>query len=1133
MSQHSACGCGNKQLPCGCCAGVEALTPVSVANRPGLGALSYRAGTHATFFETMQARLSTICLGSDEDCRAGNGLRPLRELTTRELNDPSIALLDAWALVADVLTFYQERIANEGYLRTATERRSILELARLIGYRVRPGVAASVYLALTLEDAQTVLIEPYQVRAQSVPGPGELPQSFENIEKLEARGRWNKLKPRLTQPLSATLVTAKAQTAAGANLYLKSAATGLNENDPLLVVNAGTPSLFRVIQITPDAAADRTEIVIKPWAQTPEAKQALHALVGGFGDAAAATRTVNALASELAGTKTDAELADHIESETLPGLERIAARRNISAALRSRVSALADDIAAATTALRASAFEGEVISETNLQTAGSASDDELAVVMRGPIIDGKREIEGGLTKAASVQPANLLRLDRQAKSAFATRSDLGLQALGFFQPSLRANLTIALGNVAVTPKSGDLEVYALRVKASPFGHSAPLRSKITETDTPSTDSKVIKDTSVTFDEWKQADVEAAEDFLPADAGVRLSTVIYLDGSYDKIQPDSWVVVDTSAVDPTNPSNVQPAHDPPPLIVPAAKVQAAISRGAYGISGKSTRIELKGATKDAAWIKSIDFVLGLTAAAADKKPADDFQVIRRTVVYAQAEQLTLAEAPIKDPICANTVNEGWIRLDGVYSELKSGRWVIVSGVRSDVVDRDNNPVGAQSSELAMLSEVVHDSTGGAPGESDPLPGDSVHTRIKFASTLKYCYQRDRVTIYANVAKATHGETRKEVLGSGDGSKSFQQFALRQPPLTYVSAPNQAGVESTLKLFVNDVQWHEAESIFGLQPLDRQFITTRSDAEVTTAIFGNGKRGARLPTGRENLRAEYRQGIGKAGNVAAEQITLLAARPLGVKEVINPRPASGGADPESRDQARKNAPLAVLALDRLVSTPDYGDFARTFGGVGKAFAERLSDGRREMVHVTIAGAGDAPIEESSDLFGNLWQALIQFGDPALPIRLAVRELLLLIISAKVRLLPDYVWEKVAPKIRAKLLDTFSFDNRELGQDVFLSEVISTMQSIEGVGYVDVDAFGGLGEKNADGTVRTPNELIAQAQSIVQRPKPDQRVRVNLPELLTSAGGQIQPAQLAYLTPEVPDTLILNLIEEDHGN
>ena len=59
----------------------------------------------------------------------------------RDDDDFSIALLDAWATVADVLTFYQERIANEAYLRTATERLSVLELARLIGYQLRPGVA--------------------------------------------------------------------------------------------------------------------------------------------------------------------------------------------------------------------------------------------------------------------------------------------------------------------------------------------------------------------------------------------------------------------------------------------------------------------------------------------------------------------------------------------------------------------------------------------------------------------------------------------------------------------------------------------------------------------------------------------------------------------------------------------------------------------------------------------------------------------------------------------------------------------------------------------------------------------------------------------------------------------------------
>ena len=144
----------------------------------------------------------------------------MRNLTTRDDDDFTIALLDAWATVGDVLTFYQERIANESYLRTATERLSVLELARLINYQLRPGVAASTYVAFTLEEAKgalgqalaigtTATLAPEKLppviigigtKVQSIPGPGEEAQTFETIEEIEARVTWNAIKPRLTQP---------------------------------------------------------------------------------------------------------------------------------------------------------------------------------------------------------------------------------------------------------------------------------------------------------------------------------------------------------------------------------------------------------------------------------------------------------------------------------------------------------------------------------------------------------------------------------------------------------------------------------------------------------------------------------------------------------------------------------------------------------------------------------------------------------------------------------------------------------------------------------------------------------------------------------------------------------------------
>jgi len=59
---------------------------------------------------------------------------------TRADDDFAIGLLDAWAVVSDVLTFYQERIANESYLRIATaERRSVLETGPAHRLRTQSG----------------------------------------------------------------------------------------------------------------------------------------------------------------------------------------------------------------------------------------------------------------------------------------------------------------------------------------------------------------------------------------------------------------------------------------------------------------------------------------------------------------------------------------------------------------------------------------------------------------------------------------------------------------------------------------------------------------------------------------------------------------------------------------------------------------------------------------------------------------------------------------------------------------------------------------------------------------------------------------------------------------------------------
>jgi hypothetical protein len=138
---------------------------VRLFNRAGLTAISYRIGDYSSFRESLYAGLASPTL---------------RGLRTRDADDYTLGLLDAVACAADVLTFYQERLANESYLRTATERVSLQEMAKLIGYRLRPGVAAETWLAFALEP-------PREPPPDAPQDPGSFVTGIPNPRTREAR----------------------------------------------------------------------------------------------------------------------------------------------------------------------------------------------------------------------------------------------------------------------------------------------------------------------------------------------------------------------------------------------------------------------------------------------------------------------------------------------------------------------------------------------------------------------------------------------------------------------------------------------------------------------------------------------------------------------------------------------------------------------------------------------------------------------------------------------------------------------------------------------------------------------------------------------------------------------------------
>lgn len=79
----------------------------------------------------------------------------LPEWTDRSEADLGMAMIELFAHMGDVLSYYQDRIAAESFLETARDRSSIVNHLRLIGYELGAAQPAMVELALLFHEEET------------------------------------------------------------------------------------------------------------------------------------------------------------------------------------------------------------------------------------------------------------------------------------------------------------------------------------------------------------------------------------------------------------------------------------------------------------------------------------------------------------------------------------------------------------------------------------------------------------------------------------------------------------------------------------------------------------------------------------------------------------------------------------------------------------------------------------------------------------------------------------------------------------------------------------------------------------------------------------------------------------------
>jgi predicted phage baseplate assembly protein len=558
--------------------------------------------------------------------------------------------------------------------------------------------------------------------------------------------------------------------------------------------------------------------------------------------------------------------------------------------------------------------------------------------------------------------------------------------------------------------SKEVTLYALRVKAGPFGNNAPAWNSLPATlnvDGPfkdkNWDASTISSPPGTPNPWY---------YLPT-PGDPAGTV-FLDGIYDAAQgtPEApgWAVLLTDSE----------IHQ----IVHVIDNRPA-GKAAYALSSRATRLTFREP------LQALTFPL------------------RNTVILTGRERLTLQNnLPRPDPLTGST-----LKLAGLYPQLQKGQTVILQGKLWD--SATNAPTQISNAESRILD--------GPP----VLDANNSITTVTLNKPLDKQYVLASAVLMANVVEVTHGETVKdEVFGSGDGSP-FQTYRLKQKPLTYLPSTDPEGVaavQSTLLVTVNGVQWSERPTLLESAADAQEFTTTLDDAGQTAVVFGDGLSGAIPPSGRDNIHARYRKGLGSAGNVPAGAIQQLIDSLPGLQRVTNPQPSSGGADPESLEQIRVNAPSSLRTFDRAVSAEDYAALALSYPGIAKAAARwvlrdaiTLQAVPQPYIQVTVATANRVPLSAQPGVPGKLRNFLDKRRDPNVPLRIIDFTPVYIDVAVTVDIDDRFPQQATLTRVQAALnpglnpdgsTGYFAFERLGFGQTIHLSAVYAAIQALPGI-------------------------------------------------------------------------------------
>jgi hypothetical protein len=343
----------------------------------------------------------------------------------------------------------------------------------------------------------------------------------------------------------------------------------------------------------------------------------------------------------------------------------------------------------------------------------------------------------------------------------------------------------------------------------------------------------------------------------------------------------------------------------------------------------------------------------------------------------------------------------------------------------------------------------------------------------------------VTVFGNVVDADEGKTLSEVvLGSGDASAVFQNFKLPKAPLTYHIVPGNTPPETPeISVYVDGREWQRVDSLFD-RGADEHIYIVREDAAGNSWVqFGDGKTGARVTNGVKNVTAVQRMGAGAFGPLKLDTKVQALAKLKNFDKVQMPDVVTGGAPPESGDNARGAAPAKAQSLGRMVSLEDFEAEAAAIPGVARAGAAWQLDDNLPAVVVTVLMDTGRSAEMTA-----VREVLIAYntqrGAGRTSIAVVAGKRMYVNVSVQYALRPGYRADLVEPQIRRALgvnfglpvwqedqTGLFSLRQRRFGGREYACSIEGVAQNVEGVLWAKTVACAALADNDAPAEIPLP--------------------------------------------------------------